>query len=304
MSTGSSRKRSAAPPETFDVSDARGSVGVQLAPKFRPVPDIPPPPIEPPKDQPSAPAEPVAPDQVPQPPPGSRVVRNPAVLYPDEYSTLKKEHIVFAKEPQASREGGGQMLFMSRLFPDGKVKPLLINTPNSMFAPTGVTTWSDGKTTMLLSTGRDWEMNPLMGSFRALLTMIQERAAEVAVEKEWNSPNQNNVEAVLSQFTPLMFVGEGDKGEPYPPSIKATVMIAGNNRTEFFEYSAEPPMRPLVPADVIASSTITSVIHLPWVYRKKAKKAWQFSIRTNVFQAVVEMPSGRGIPRNGCSVQV
>lgn len=228
------------------------------------------------------------------------VVRSPYVIYPDQYSKFDVKRVSFTKEPQTSNEGGGQILFMSYMY-ENVLKPLLIQTPNGMHAPTGITIWPDGKASMLMSVGRDWEINPLMVTFKSIIDAIQKRCEEVAAEKQWNSPGPNDVAIIHDGFTPIAFIGEGQKGDLYPPSIKASLVMTGNNRTELHEFSDVPPYRPMVPGDVTAGSSVTAIVHVAWVFRKKSKKTWQFSVRVNLFQAVIEVPNS-GRRNGGCVV--
>lgn len=241
------------------------------------------------------------------------IKRSPHVIYPDQYKSFDKKLIAFSKDPQASKEGGGQILFMSYVYQStdpvsGAIrtatKPFMLNTPNGMHLPTGVMTWPDGKVTTLLSTGREFEANPIMADLRNVFDQIQERCIEVIIEKEWNSPNPNTVEAITDNFTPIMFVGMGAKGEQYPPSIKASVTVVGNNRTEIFQYAAKPPLPTMLPAEVVPGSQGTAIIHVPWIYRKRLGKLWKFSVRVNVFQIVVELPNAgaNGAGAQSCAV--
>lgn len=245
-------------------------------------------------------------------PPSQDVIKSPHVIYPP-YDDFDPKLIAFAKDPQASKEGGGQILFMSYVFTttgeDGAkksiTKPLLIQSPNGMYAPMGIKMWPDGKATMLISCGREWESNPLIVKYRDVIDAIQQRAAEVVAEKEWNNPQPNEVDVIKEHFTPLMFVSEGEKGDPFPPSMKTSVIMLGSARSELFEYSPKPPLRMLVNSDVPAGCSVTAIVHIPWIYRKKDKKAWQFSIRANLFQAVVDVGganTGGNMDRRGCSV--
>jgi len=191
------------------------------------------------------------------------IKRSPHVIYPDQYKSFAKKLMAFSKDPQASREGGGQILFMSYVYQAADpatgvvrtaTKPFMLNTPNGMHLPTGITTWPDGKVTTLLSTGREYEANQAMTDLRQIFDEIMVGCVEVIIEKEWNSPNPNTVEAVTDNFTPVMFVGMGAKGEQYPPSIKASVTVVGNGRTEIFQYAPKPPLPTMLPAEVIPGS--------------------------------------------------
>lgn len=253
------------------------------------------------QDQQVPPPIPPRDEQTPPAPPAVQVVkRNPCVIYPDQYESFDPKLLAIAKDAEKSREGGGEIRYISYVYqvkdPETGViravtKPLLINTPNGMYLPTGVTTWPDGKITTLLSMGRDWEMNPMMVQFKKICRDIQDFVIQSIVDKEWNVGCTNTFDAVAEQFTDFMFEGMGPKGEQYPPSIKASVIVTGKMRTEIFEFAPKPPLRPMIPAEVIGGSSITAIIHIPWIYRKKDGKKWKFSMRSNLFQGVVELPS-------------
>lgn len=253
-------------------------------------------------EQQHPPAAPSAP--APSPPQVAQaVVRSQFTIYADMYDEFDPNCIEFSKDPQASREGGGQMVFMLYRYKikplDGQgeprfvSKPLLVQTPNSMFMPTGVTVWKDGKASMLLSLGRDWESNPLYVKFRAVLDSIQNRICQMIISKEWNNPQPNTMEAVVPQMTGIMTADIDAKGEPYPPSMKASVIVSGKDASEFFEFAPRPPLMAMTIGDVLPKSTATTILNFPWVYRKKDKKCWRFSARVNAFQSIIE-PAGRG----------
>lgn len=270
-------------------------------------------PITPPKDEAGD-----QPQQQQQAPPAAPVVQeiklSPHVIYPDQYGNFDKKLMTFSKDPVNTKDGGGQSLYISYVYQTANptsgaitsaTKPLMINTPNGMHLPTGITTWNDGKYSTLLSTGHDGvATNPVMAAFQKLFADIQTRCIEIIMEKQWNSPNPNTFEAISDNFTPIMFEGMDAKGKTYPPSIKATVIVDGKNRTEVFEYSSKPPMHVLMPSQVLPGSAGTAIIHVPWIYRKKSGKLWKFSVRVNLFQMVVELPSS-GNPSSAaptCSV--
>ena len=242
--------------------------------------------------------------------PVQEVKRSPFVIYPDEYAKFDAKRIVFSKEPQKSKEGGGEILFMSYLYnwtdPDTgsektAVKPLLINTPNGMYLPTGMKVWSDGKISTLMSCGRNWEVNPFMKQFYEIMNAVVLRCIEAIIEKKWNEPFPSTPEKIMDKFTPPLFVGISPKGEQYPPSMKASIIISSSNKTEIYKYAPKPPLQPLLPSDVIAGSSATAIIHIPWVYRKKEKGVYNFSVRVNDSQIVVEAPAPKdkegGAPR-------
>ena len=212
---------------------------------------------------------------------------------------------MFAKDPIKSREGGGEMLYMSYLFDDG-VKPIMVQTPNAMYSPTGINVWADGKASILLSGGRDWEQNALMVQFYALMTAISKRCVEIVAEKGWNTNGSQDPLVIHDAFSELMFCGvKEETGEKYPPSIKAAVVIDGKDPVELFEKVSDNPtvFNCLIPSDVKNGCGATAIIHIPWIFRKKAKKGWAFSIRTTLYQARI-FPSvgGAAMPRGGCAV--
>jgi hypothetical protein len=139
-------------------------------------------------DEPAAPPESKKPRQdgpagAPPTPPAQDVVRSGHIIYPDQYASFDPAKIAFAATPVAAKEGGGQILFMSYVYPDGQTRPLLLHTPRGMHCPTGVKLWKDGKSSILMSCGRDHEASPLMKQFRGICDCIQNRGAQVAVEK-------------------------------------------------------------------------------------------------------------------------
>lgn len=232
-------------------------------------------------------------------PVSQKQTRNKYVFYPDVYDEFDAGKISFAKDPQESRDGSGEILFMSYLFEDG-LKPLMVQTPNAMHTPTGITVWKDGKCSILLSAGRQWEESTLMVKFKTILDSIQMRCIEVTCEKGWNRGGNQTPELVQESFTSLMFVGEEkDTGIPYPPSIKASVTVEGPSKTELFEKVVREDgtacMNGIISRDVIKGCGVTAIIHIPWIFRKKAKKGWSFSIRANLAQARVYPPT----PPNG-----
>lgn len=283
---------------------AAAAAGVSLV-------DIPPPPMPPPVEKHSR-----APDVTEEEPseeqslrdeiqtlkPVQEVKRSPFVIYPDEYAKFDPKRIVFSKEPQNSKEGGGMILFMNYVYiwmdPETgtektAVKPLLVNTPNGMHLPSGMKPWKDGKISTLMSCGRDWEANPYMKQFNDIMTMIVTRCIEAIIEKKWNDPFPNTPEKLMDNFTPPLFIGMSPEGKQYPPSMKVSIIISTTNKTEMYKYAPKPPLQPLLAADVIAGSSATAIIHIPWVYRRKVKGVWNYSIRINGYQLVIEAPAGK-----------
>lgn len=242
------------------------------------------------------------PTMPPMAPGAKKIKRSPFIIYPDQFPTFDPALISLSRDAEKSREGGGEIRYISYVYsyPDkttGAIrtatKPLLINTPNGMYMPTGFKVWKDDKVTTLFSAGRDWEQNEIMVAFKEMMTKIQKRIIEliVACDPVWNVNNPNTVEEVADRFTDIMFEGINEKSEKkdlYPPSIKATVLTQGKMKTEIFGYAAQPPLPVLIPGEVSAGSSATAVLQLAWVYRKKDGKKWNFSVRVNLYQAVIE----------------
>jgi hypothetical protein len=235
--------------------------------------------------------------------------RSPYIFYPDCYDKLDPQKITFSKDPITSRDKSGDMVFMSYLFDDGTEKKLMVQTPNAMFSPTGVTTWKDGNFSILLSCGKNWSEDPMMSAFRAVNDKIQKRCIEMVCEKKWNGSGSHDPETLQDSFSDIVFVGENkETGEPYPPSIKLSVNINGSDATELFEKvqteEGGSVMTCILPTDVTKGCGVTGIINYAWVFRKKAKKGFSFSSRTNLFQGRVFPPSSVGcIDRNACAIQ-
>lgn len=172
----------------------------------------------------------------------------------------------------------------------------------------------------MLSGGRDWSENPLMVEFRAIMDAIQKRCIEAVAEKGWNTNGSPDPQIIQESFSDLMYVGvKEDTGEEYPPSVKAAVVVNGKDpvyhfltrfltkfkKVELFEkVSDDPPVyNCLIPSDVKQGCGVTAIIHLRWIFRKKAKRGWAFSIRTDLCQARIFPYAGGSImPRGGCAV--
>ena len=234
--------------------------------------------------------------------------RSPYVFYPDIYDTFDAAKIGFAKDPQKSREGNGDMLFMCYLFPDS-MQPLMIQTPNAMFSPTGINMGGAGKPSMLLSAGQDWENNPLMVKFKGIMDAIQQRVIDVAVEKSWNDPFPSTAEQIRANFSDIMFVGISKKTKlPFNPSVKA-VILSGKDATELYGKDIVGPdgstaAECLLPGDVDKCCSVTGILHFPWAYKKNGKKANEFSVRSNMFQARIFPSSGgfMSMSHDGCAI--
>jgi hypothetical protein len=106
------------------------------------------------------------------------------------------------------------------------------------------------------------------------------------------------------QFSALVFAGVSDKGEPYPPSIKANVVVTGKDKSQFFEYSPTPPLRSLIPGELEGTCSMTAVLHLAWIFGKRGKKGTEYSVRCTMFQGIVESTGTASIHQDGCTVVI
>ena len=230
--------------------------------------------------------------------PGPVQIRNKYVFYPDQYDTFDPTKILFSKDPQQSKDGSGEILFMSYAFEDGS-RPLMIRTPSAMHSPTGITTWKNGGTTLLLSAGRGWDGVPTMVKFKQVVDSIQKRCIETVCEKNWNKGGSSSPEIVQELYTDVMGEAEDKQtGAQYPPSIKVNFILDGTARSELFEKIEKGDgsylTHGIVPNDVGKGFSMTAILHFPWVFRRKAKKGWSFSTRCNLFQARVFPPTCGG----------
>jgi hypothetical protein len=149
-----------------------------------------------------------------------------------------------------------------------------------------------------------------MIKFKALVDSIEQRCVETVVEKGWNKGGSQEAAEVKQCFTDLMFVGtDQESGTPYPPSMKATVLIDGPSKAELFEKvvrsDGTAAMNCLVPGDVPKGCGATAIVQIPWIFRKKAQRGrgWNFSIRATLYQARIFPPASQGaLARGGCAV--
>lgn len=202
------------------------------------------------------------------------------------YDDFDSQRVVFAKEPQRSSDGSGELLYVSYQFADGSF-PLLIQTPNATYSPTGINVYKDGNASMILSCGRDWEQSTPLVKFHAICEAIQRRCVEVVVEKGWNANGSQEPEAVAKLFNDVMGSGTNpETGQPYPPSMRVAVRVTGEKAVELYK-KVDGVAMPCIPADAVKGCSITGIVEFGWIFRKKNKKEWSFSVRTTLTQAYV-----------------
>jgi hypothetical protein len=149
-----------------------------------------------------------------------------------------------------------------------------------------------------------------MIKFKALVDAVQARCVEITCEKGWNKGGSADVDQVKQCFTDLMFTSSNaETNVAYPPSLKATVLIDGPSKAELFEKvirgDGTAAMNCLIPSDVGKGCGATAIVHVPWVFRKKAQRGrgWNFSIRATLYQARIFPPANQaGLARNGCAI--
>ena len=229
--------------------------------------------------------------------------RDPYMFYPDNYESFNPEKLVCEREPTKSRIGGGMMMFIAYIWPDGVQKPLCVQAPK-MFLPDGVRSFiEEGKTThsMLCSLGKDWESNPRSVQFRTLCDQIRRACARVCGAKKLGLPYCKTDEDILGSFGQLVFetvkYDEKDLSKPptvFPPSIKMAVNNASNNKSRFVvRLPSDPNKRRYtdIPFSSISKgNSVIPMIQFQWIFRKKRQNpdGWAFSLRTCVFEGIID----------------
>jgi hypothetical protein len=234
-------------------------------------------------------------------------VRNQYVIYPDQYRAFQAPRISFAakiiekKATDAKKGGGGEMLFMNYVYPDGATKPLCVQAP-MLFAVRGVQKWEDGGMSMLLSFGRDWEKNDTLVGFQAIANAVWKAACDAIVERSWDKPKFRTGEALESVVTRIVDVGRNkDTDEPYPPSMRAVVDTQASRRSAFFLYPTNAPMPPADIAD--SGANVEAIVTFDWIFRRRNRGDVVYSIHVSISQALVR-PGGvaSALPAGRCCV--
>lgn len=236
--------------------------------------------------------------------------RDPHMLYPDTYSTFDPDKVVAEGDPQTSKVGGGKMLFISYIYPDGVQKALCVQAPK-LFMPGGIKEFKNKEggekidTNALCSLGKDWQQNPQMVAFKDLCDGINLACARLAVTKKMNLPYCKTAEDVLASSAKICFSSEKwtEEEEPrkieYPPSIKLKVNKSDNDKSLLVSRIAtkDGPRYGEVSSSAVAKgSQIIPMVNFRWLYRKQkqAPAAWGFNVCTSIYQAVIEPPAALG----------
>jgi hypothetical protein len=231
------------------------------------------------------------------------------IIYPKIYGEFDPNKIVFEDEYFTPEDGGGGiMIYMFYLFDDGQF-PLLIQTPNAMFTPTGVKLWKDGKATIIISAGKDWQNNPLIIMFKQIMDAIQERCVEyIFAKKLGNHPNSDKA-SIANAFTSIMPEDSVNEktGVKYDPSINVGVKLSGNETSEFMEKISENPPKYnyYLPRAVDKPCGLSAVIEFRWLYKKPGKKGCSFSVKMGLTQARIYPQTNRQnttCPKGSCVI--
>lgn len=243
----------------------------------------------------------------PKPLPQITEERDPHMFYPDMYDTFDPERVVAIGDPQTAKVGGGKLLFINYLYPDGVEKALCVQAPK-MYMPAGIKDYVSKysnkiDTNALCSLGKDWEKNPQLVGFRALCDKINQACARLVVAKGMHKHYCKTVDDVLACMTKICFVSEKwtEEDEPrkivYDPSIKLKVNKADNNRslivTRITLKDGTSCYAEITPTSVARGSSIIPMINFQWIFRnqKSAPPAWGFNVSSGIYQAIIEPPS-------------
>jgi hypothetical protein len=239
--------------------------------------------------------------------------RKPHMFYPDMYKEFEGSRLIAEGEPQNSKVGGGKMMFISYLWPDGVQRPLYVQAPK-MILPGGIMVFQGQgaekeRTTALCSMGKEWEQNPAMVAYRDLTNNITQACVALIMAKQLHLPYCPTAEDVTNSLSPLIFVSEKISEEDpsktivYPPSVKLAVNTASNNKSMLVTRvvtsnvgTSRYGYGQISIGGVAKGSSIIPMQTYNWVYRKKKTQptGWAFSVRTSIYQAVIEPPNALG----------
>lgn len=224
------------------------------------------------------------------------------MFYPENYAQFDPERMAMEGEAQKSKVGGGMMMFLKYVFPDGVTKNLCVQGPK-MFLPAGIKRFEEdggSKTAVsaLASFGKEWENNPQMVAFKELCAQIVRGCARIAVAKNMAMPYCKNVDEVIAAFAPICEKSQKEsKDDPsqivtFEPAIKLTVNTAPANRTMLVSQVMTPEgfVYVKIPHDKVEKGgSIIPMINFQWMYRKKMNNPnrWSFSMHASIYQAVV-----------------
>ena len=244
------------------------------------------------------------------------------VIYPDQYDSVDMTKLVFDKpEMRECRTGGGDMAYMSLVGEDGIPRKLVFQTPH-MPAPGGISTFEDGKSSILLSMGKDWQGCPSMSSFGNFCNRLMESVAQQIFERKWaafkNAKVHPDIGKVREMIAPVIKSGYNKKtGDAYPDSFSCTVNLKTGtavpdatssvgktqSATGFWKKLDKGTVIPIASADVSRNSLVCVVLEAPWIHRKKDGSSFKFSIHMRAVQvAVIKGDDGQVISESQCAI--
>jgi len=227
------------------------------------------------------------------------------IIYPKYYDTFDESAITVASDKLRECEKGGSIAFLTHRTASGKPSNLYFQTP-PMVTPSGIKTFDDGKSSMMLSLGNNFQSSPSMVSLTRLIDKIETRVAKLILEKGWaripGKPDPT-LEGVCAILTHNISEGTNTKtGEKYTAAIPVTVNLAQKNAqtrvTTFFAPFIDPTTKvdtgalcPATAADVTPRATLICIIEIPWIFRKTVKGDFLFSIHMRAHQVSIEIGS-------------
>lgn len=246
------------------------------------------------------------------PPPSIPVERDLNMFYPDTYDKMDEQNMMCDGDPIVSKVGGGKMAFIKYMDKERGISHPLCSQAPKMFLPSGISEFQNatGKvnTNALCSLGKDWESNVEAVSFKNFCDRVKQGCARIIVNKGLHLPYCKTIEDVLANFTDIVFVSEKiSEDDPsnvivFAPSIKLIINTAPNNKTLLVSPTQTPNGTIMAEIDyksVQKSSSLTPMITFRWIYRKKDKNGWTFSVNCAVHQGIIDPPTSSGIQSNG-----
>ena len=226
------------------------------------------------------------------------------VFYPDTYHLFDTSKLVAQSEPKASTQGGGHIMFIAYIWPDGAQKPLLVQAPK-LYLPVGAREFREiGKekvdVRILGSLGREWETNPERVAYNLLCQKIIDAGVKLILAKNWDKPFA--VGKVADCMTPILAASvQVDKQDPekyttFPPGIKLGVTTSKVNTSIFATPTPnEDGTKGLARvhySTIVKGWSMIAVTNFQWLYRRKVQNAYKYNFAISVYQAVVFPPEG------------
>jgi hypothetical protein len=205
--------------------------------------------------------------------PPLEIAKDSHIIYPKNYRDFDPKNIVFSEK--ICKAGGGQVIFLSYIYPDSMTRPLLLHTPRDMYSPrrTSFRDEKKDKLTMLLSLGHEWEANEQKREFKQICEAIVQRCAEVTLEKKWMGAT--TIEQVLGEYSPIL--------DTDLLAANVSVITSGINCTQFFGCGSSA-----ISNIEDCSCLLTGILRVVWVFSEQVMGNVHRNIRLDLFQAVVK----------------